>query len=97
VRDVDPRLFSGMRRQLAARHADAELAVELGDDGAIARHAAALEIVDLAGDESPEEVGERLQSGDRLITGLIVNIPVASADEVVAEVGALGRVELRIA
>ena len=135
-------------------HADAELAVELGEDGAIVGYAAALEIVDLAGDQSPEEVvaandyhravafgpfvealppglegalvvngerrtagrapndvaeraaavarvleavGERLQPGDRLITGLIVNTPVASADEVVAELGALGRVELRIA
>jgi hypothetical protein len=135
-------------------HADVELAVELGDDGAIARYGAALEVVDLAGEESPEEVvaanvyhravafgpfretsppglegsldvngkrraagaapadvvervaavtrvlaavGERLQPGDRVITGLIVNTPIAAGDEVVADLGALGRVTLRIA
>ena len=199
--DVDPRLVSALRRQLAARpadatrvgwkygsgdgerigdeiavghltsaatledgatyrgggrdlHADAELAVEIGTDGGIARYGAALELVDLAGDDSPEEVvatnvwhravafgpfvdslptglegallvngerrdagwvptdsaqraaavsrvlraaGERLEAGDRLITGLIVNTPVASGDEVVADLGLLGRVGLRIA
>jgi hypothetical protein len=201
VSDVDPRLVSAMRRQLASRpagvtrigwkvgsgdgeriggelavghltsattldggatyrgggddlHADVELAVELGDDGAIARYGAALEIVDLAGHERPEEVvagnvyhravafgpfrettprglegaldvngerrasgpapndaaervvavarvleavGERLEPRDRLITGLIANTPVAAGDEVVAELGVLGRVSLRIA
>ena len=135
-------------------HADAELAVEVGDGGAIVGYAAALEVVDLAGDDSPEDVvarnvwhravafgpfadappaglagalfvnderrdaaaapadvgervaavsrvleavGERLEPGDRLITGLIVNTPVASGDEVVADLGELGRVGLRIA
>ncbi len=135
-------------------HADAELAVELGDDQAITGYAVALEIVDLAGDESPEEVvagndyhravafgpfvetrppaldgalvvnGERraaapapgdiaarvaavarvlgavdeeLRPGDRIVTGLIVNTPVGSGDHVIAELGALGRVSLRIA
>jgi hypothetical protein len=135
-------------------YADAELAVEIGRDGAIAGYAAALELVDLAGDDSPEDVvasnvwhravafgpfadalpsgvegalvvngerrdsalaptdvrdrvaavsrmleavGERLEPGDRVITGLIVNTPVASGDDVVAELGGLGRVGLRIA
>ena len=135
-------------------HADAELAVEIGGDGAIAGYAAALELVDLAGDESPEDVvarnvwhravalgpfadalpaglegalvvngerreagsapadvservgavsrvleavGERLEPGDRLITGLIVNTPVSAGDEVVADLGDLGRVALRVA
>jgi hypothetical protein len=135
-------------------HADVELAVEIGEDGGIARYAAALELVDLAGDDSPEDVvarnvwhrgvafgpfrdslprelegallvngerresgpaptdvaerlaavsralgavGERLEPGDRVITGLIVNTPVASGDEIVAELGALGRVSLRVA
>jgi hypothetical protein len=41
-------------------------------------------------------VGEGLLPGDRLITGLIVNCPVASGDAVTAELGALGRVRLRI-
>ena len=44
-----------------------------------------------------EAVGERLEPGDRIITGLIVNASVASGDEVVADLGALGRVGLRIA
>ena len=135
-------------------HADAELAVEVGPSGRIARYAAALELVDLAGDDSPEEVvaanvwhravafgpfvdalprglegalavdgerrasgpvprdaadrvaavervlgavGERLEPGDRLITGLIVNTPVVSGDEVVADLGELGSARLRIA
>lgn len=135
-------------------HADAELAVEVGEGGTIARYAAALEIVDLAGDEPSDEVvatnvwhravafgrfvgtrprdlegalvvnrerrdagpapgdvddrlaavarvleavGERLRPGDRLITGLIVNTPVAPGDEVVADLGELGSVGLRIA
>jgi hypothetical protein len=42
-------------------------------------------------------VDESLQPGDLVITGFIVNMPVASGDEVVAELGALGQVGLRIA
>jgi hypothetical protein len=41
-------------------------------------------------------VGERLKPGDRLITGLIANTRVQAGDEVVAELGQLGRVGLRI-
>jgi hypothetical protein len=41
--------------------------------------------------------GEGLEPGDRIITGLIVNTPVRSGDEVVADLGELGRVTLRIA
>jgi hypothetical protein len=134
--------------------ADVELAVELGDDLVATRYAVALEICDLAGDPTIEELvadndyhravafgpfadelpsglegalvvngerraggyartgvddtvgaigrvlraaGERLLPGDRIITGLIVNTPLTSGDEVVAELGALGRVGLRIA
>jgi len=43
-----------------------------------------------------EAVEERLKPGDRIITGLIVNTPVGSGDEVVADLGELGRVGLRI-
>ncbi len=42
-------------------------------------------------------VGESLRPGDRIITGLIVQVPVAPGDEVVAALGGLGRVALRIA
>jgi hypothetical protein len=134
--------------------ADVEVAVEIGDGGEPARYAVALEICDIAGDLSVEElvvandyhravafgrfaaklppgaegalhvngeqraaapasehvdarvaavervlrsVGERLRAGDRVITGLIANTPVQPGDEVVAELGALGRVGLRIA
>ena len=41
-------------------------------------------------------VGERLRPGDRDITGLIVNTPDESGDEVVAELGSLGRIGPRI-
>jgi hypothetical protein len=148
---ADGGIYQGRDEDL---HADAELAVELGPGGAIARYAPALELVDLAGDDEPEEVvatnvwhravafgrfaddlppglegalvvngerrarewvpsdaaervaavgrvldavGEALEAGDRVITGLIVNTAVAAGDEVVAELGSLGRVTLRIA
>ena len=41
-------------------------------------------------------VGERLESGDRIITGGIVQVPVAPDEHVVAELGALGRVALSV-
>jgi 2-keto-4-pentenoate hydratase len=36
-------------------------------------------------------VGERLQAGDRLITGSIVQVPIQHGDEVIADLGPLGR------
>jgi 2-keto-4-pentenoate hydratase len=36
-------------------------------------------------------VGERLQADDRLITGSVVRIPIEPGDEVVADLGPLGR------
>jgi hypothetical protein len=42
-------------------------------------------------------VDEELRPGDRIITGLIVNTPVRSGDEIVAEMGELGSVRLTIA
>jgi 2-keto-4-pentenoate hydratase len=35
-------------------------------------------------------MGERLQAGDRIITGSVVQVPIAPGDEVVADLGALG-------
>jgi 2-keto-4-pentenoate hydratase len=43
-----------------------------------------------------EAVGERLRAGDVLITGSVVQVPVALGDEVAADCGALGSVALRI-
>jgi 2-keto-4-pentenoate hydratase len=43
------------------------------------------------------ELGERLEPGDRLITGSVVQIPLNGADRVIADLGPLGRVELSIA
>jgi hypothetical protein len=40
--------------------------------------------------------GEGLRPGDRVITGLIANTPLQPGDDVVAELGQLGRVGLRI-
>ena len=42
-------------------------------------------------------MGERLRAGDRIITGSIVQVAVERGDEVVADVGGLGRVSLTIA
>jgi 2-keto-4-pentenoate hydratase len=42
-------------------------------------------------------MGERLQAGDRIIMGSIVQVPVDPGDSVTADVGALGRVYLTIA
>jgi hypothetical protein len=135
-------------------HADAEVAVEVSDDGGIRAYAPAVELVDLARRGTPEEVvatnifhcavafgrfvdtlppglegalgvngevreagpaptdvrqrvaavaralaavGEVLRPGDRVITGLVAQVPVRSGDEVVADFGALGRVGVAIA
>jgi hypothetical protein len=133
-------------------HADAELALELGTEGAIVGYGAALELVDLGGSEDPEAivgsnvfhravvfgpmrpvlagtegrllvdghvrdraslrddypqivahvaqvlaaVGERLLPGDRLITGSIVQVPVAAGEHIVSDLGPLGCVEVLI-
>jgi hypothetical protein len=42
-------------------------------------------------------VGERLEVGDLIITGSIVQVPVVPGDDVGADLGPLGRVRLRIA
>jgi hypothetical protein len=41
-------------------------------------------------------VGERLDAGDLVITGSVVQIPVARGDEVEADLGELGSVRLRV-
>ena len=140
----------------ATLHADAEVALELGDAQAISGYRAALEIVDLDleldGDAQaviesnifhravafgparrtlpgPIEAkllvdgvlraaapvaedfaatvlkvarilgaaGETLRAGDRVITGSVVQVPITGGDEVVADFGALGRVQVAIA
>jgi 2-keto-4-pentenoate hydratase len=40
--------------------------------------------------------GERLQPGDRVITGSVAQVPVRPGDRVAADLGRLGRVELSI-
>jgi 2-keto-4-pentenoate hydratase len=42
-------------------------------------------------------MGERLQAGDRLITGAVVQLAVAPGDEVIADLGELGRRAVTIA
>jgi hypothetical protein len=138
----------------ARLHADAEIALELGDGQAISGYGASLEIVDLelAGDAQavvesnifhravafgpivgtlPTPIdaklvvnglvraaapvvedfaatllkvarilgaaGETLRAGDRVITGSVVQVPIAAGDDVVADFGALGRVQVAIA
>ena len=41
-------------------------------------------------------MGERLQPGDRIITGSVVQVPIKIGDQVLAEMGALGKVQLSI-
>jgi 2-keto-4-pentenoate hydratase len=41
-------------------------------------------------------VGERLRAGDLLITGSVVQVPLAAGDEVAAEIDGLGRVSLAV-
>jgi 2-keto-4-pentenoate hydratase len=42
-------------------------------------------------------MGEQLQSGDRLITGSVVQVAIRPGDEVVADFGRLGQVAATIA
>ena len=136
-------------------HADAEVAVEIGADGAIAAYGAALELVDLRSPpDTPEDVvaanvfhravtfaqtwgalppdgveaqllvngevrdaarsardleekvqaaarilaavGEALEPGDLVITGSVVQVPVAPGDRVEADLGALGHVSVEV-
>jgi 2-keto-4-pentenoate hydratase len=42
-------------------------------------------------------VGECLCAGDRLITGSVVQVPIARGDEVIADIGPLGQVSLTTA
>jgi 2-keto-4-pentenoate hydratase len=41
-------------------------------------------------------MGERLQAGDQIITGSVVQVAVAVDDEVAADMGPLGRLDLSI-
>lgn len=43
-----------------------------------------------------EAAGERLEPGDRVITGAVVQLPVATGDEVEVELGGLGRLGVTI-
>lgn len=138
----------------AALHVDAELAVEVGEDGGPAGFATALELVDLTRIEDdldaivatnlfhrayvlspslphlPEALeatvringelrgsapvtaslaellaraaellaaaGERLEPGDRIITGAVVQLPVQRGDDVEVELGGLGPLSVTI-
>jgi 2-keto-4-pentenoate hydratase len=44
-----------------------------------------------------DAVGERLRAGDRMLMGSVVQVPIAAGDEVIADLGTLGRVGLTIA
>jgi 2-keto-4-pentenoate hydratase len=136
-------------------HADVEVGIELGPQEAVVGYCAALELVDLASPDDPQEIvaanvfhrafafgpfrrswptdgveaqlvvngrtrarepaepdvaglvhdtarllgatGERLRAGDRMILGSIIQLPVETGDEVVADLGPLGRVQAEIA
>jgi hypothetical protein len=72
------------------------------------RAGAALELVDLARETGTleevvalgrilEAAGERVQAGDQIITGSVVQVPLAPGDEVVAEIDGIGSVGLTVA
>jgi 2-keto-4-pentenoate hydratase len=42
-------------------------------------------------------VGERLEDGDRVITGSVVQVPIGRGDEVVADARPLGRIGVVVA
>jgi 2-keto-4-pentenoate hydratase len=44
-----------------------------------------------------EAAGERLIAGDKIITGSVVQVPLARADDVVAEIDGIGRVGVTVA
>jgi hypothetical protein len=82
-------------------HADAEIAVRVGPRGEIAGYAPALELGDLSARLGEarrvlEAAGERLQPGDQVITGNIVQVPVGPRDHLEADLGALGKVSPEI-
>jgi 2-keto-4-pentenoate hydratase len=43
-----------------------------------------------------EAAGERLESGDRIITGSVVQVPVGPGDDVVAEIDGIGSAALTV-
>jgi hypothetical protein len=81
-----PPLSSGLHGRLLVNGRQAASAPVAGD--VAARVAAAARVL--------AAVGERLQPGDRLITGSVVQIPVRPGDRVTADLGPLGRVGLTI-
>jgi hypothetical protein len=68
-----------------------------GEPAAAARSAAALADRVRAAGELLAEMGEELLSGDWIITGSVVQVPIEPGDDVVADLGPLGRVGLTIA
>ena len=86
--------FGGLRPTIAA-----EVEGELLVNGAvIASRPAARDIPDRlrAAARILAAVDERLRAGDRIITGLIVQVPIGVGDDVVARIGSLGSAHLRI-
>lgn len=67
---------------------DQELASGAAADDVAARLAAAARVL--------AAMGERLQAGDQVITGSVVQVPIGVGDEVTAEMGPLGTVHLLV-
>jgi 2-keto-4-pentenoate hydratase len=87
--------LGGLGGDTLARSAAARMTI----DGSTAAHAPVTQDhVDLVHATAVllEAVGLRLEAGDRLITGSVVQVAIAPGDAVVADLGPLGRVELRI-
>lgn len=87
--------FGPFRPVLPAEEVDGRLVV---NGQVVASAAAANDLADrvCAAARLLGAMGERLQPGDRIITGSVVQVPIKIGDQVLAEMGALGKVQLSI-
>jgi len=87
--------LSPLRRQPAPELVRAEVRVDGEPAGAAEARVDPVETARIAG-ELLAAVGERLEPGDRIIAGSILQVPVQPGAEVVADLGELGAVGLKL-
>jgi len=87
--------LSPLRDEPPPAHARAGIRINGKTVDASERRVDALETARIAS-ELLAAVGERLEPGDRIIAGSLVQVPVARGDEVVADLGELGQVGVRV-
>ena len=94
---VNGKIFalSPLRRQLPPELVRAEVRVDGKAAGASEARVDSVETARIAG-ELLGAVGERLEPGDRIIAGSIVQVPVERGAEIVADLGELGAVGVKV-